>query len=148
MYVDTHGPATPVATAGDAGSAPRAVRGRRLTRRTKLFGIGVAACISIGLAGLIPSAAMAFGESYGGGTICGSNCYVQSAGAHTFKLNEGLAGSGKPKLACQLFNSNGANVVEHGAGYCIVTYFGGQFVWARVYNQGGTSVSVFGFAET
>jgi hypothetical protein len=122
--------------------------GRRLSGRVRRRAVIVVGCLSAGVAGLLPASAMAFSEFYGGGTICGSNCYVQSAGAHTFKFNEGFAGSGKPKLACQLFNSNGANVVEHGAGYCIVSYFGGQFVWARVYNQGGTSVSVSGFAET
>ena len=133
---------------GQGISAVGGNRGGGFTSRTRRGVIATAGCLAIGVAGLVPSAASAFSEFYGGGTICGSNCYVQSAGAHTFNLNEGLAGSGKPKLACQLFNSNGANAVEHGAGYCIVSYFGGQFVWARVYNQGGISVAVQGFAET
>jgi hypothetical protein len=93
-------------------------------------------------------AAFAFSEGYGGGEICGSNCYIQSGGAHTFYFNEGGSGSGSPYLACQLFNSANANEVSHGYGYCDVYYFGGEYVWARVYNQSGGSHAVSGYAET
>jgi hypothetical protein len=92
--------------------------------------------------------ASAFSEGYGGHEICGSNCYIQSAGAHTFIYNEGLALSGEPYLACQLFNSENADAVSHGYGYCDVYYFGGEYVTARVYNQSGSSHPVAGYAET
>jgi hypothetical protein len=41
-----------------------------------------------------------------------------------------------------------ANFSEFYGGYCNIAYFGGQFVWARGYNQSGTSWVVSGFAET
>lgn len=94
------------------------------------------------------SAAATFSEFYGGGSLCGSNCYIQSAGAHTFVLNEGFSNSGSPRLACQLFNSKSVNEVSHGNGLCSVFYFGGQFVWGRVYNQSGSTYVVTGYAET
>jgi hypothetical protein len=101
------------------------------------------------LGALFPSGALAaFEEFYGGGSICGSNCYVQSAGAHTFNYNEGFSQSGTPALACQLFNSGGTNEVTHGGGFCSEGYFGGQYVWARVYNQSGSSHVVTGYAQT
>jgi hypothetical protein len=92
------------------------------------------------------SVAFAFSESYGGYSICGSNCYIQSGGAHTFYFNEGGA-AGSPYLACQLFNG-GHNEVSHGYGYCDVFYGGGEYVWARVYNQSGSAHAVGGYAET
>jgi hypothetical protein len=95
-----------------------------------------------------PPAAATFSEYYGGGSLCGSNCYIQSGGAHTFVINEGWSGSGSPKLACQLFNTKNANEVAHGGGYCAVFYFGGELVTARVYNQSGSTYVVTGFAET
>jgi hypothetical protein len=73
---------------------------------------------------------------------------IQSAGAHTFNFNEGGSLEGSPALACQLFNSGGVNEVTHSAGYCTVSYFGGAYVWARVYNQSGSTFRVAGFAET
>jgi hypothetical protein len=94
------------------------------------------------------TAAASFSEYYGGGSLCGSNCYFQSAGAHTFVLNEGWSETGKPTLACQLFNSKSANEVEHGDGFCIAYYFGGEYVWARTYNQSGATYVVTGYAET
>jgi hypothetical protein len=92
-------------------------------------------------------AALAFSESYGPATV-GNNGWIQSGGAHTFKFNEG-AGSNGGQLACQLFNSSGGvNVVTHGNGACAETYGGGQFVWARVYNESGVTETIAGFAET
>lgn len=92
------------------------------------------------------TAASAFSESYGDYSI-GNNGYVQSAGAHTFVFNVG-AGSTGGRLACQLFNSKGANEVGHGDGSCSVFYGGGEYVWARVYNETGGSETVGGEAET
>lgn len=89
-----------------------------------------------------------FSEFYGNYAICGSNCYIQSANAHTFALDEDWTGSGTPALACQLFNQKGVDEVSHGGGFCNVGYFGGQFVWARGYNQSGATWVVKGFAET
>jgi len=95
---------------------------------------------------MMAAVALAFSEQYGFYEI-GNNGYVQSAGAHTFTLNFG-AGSNGGRLACQLFNSKGANEVAHGNGSCGVSYGGGQFVWARVYNESGVSETVGGEAET
>lgn len=116
------------------------------TRRGRLavFASCVAATLAVALSSA--SAASAFSESYGGSEICGSNCYIQSGG-HTFIFNEGSSG-GSPALACQLFNTGGANEVTHGSGYCDVYYFGGEYVVGRVYNQSGKSHVVYGFAET
>lgn len=115
------------------------------TRRVTVLAISLAATFALALGSA--SAASAFSESYGGYEICGSNCYIQSGGAHTFYFNEGGSGSGSPYLACQLFNG-GHNEVSHGYGYCDVYYFGGEYVWARVYNQSGTSHAVGGYAGT
>ncbi len=93
-------------------------------------------------------ASAAFSEYFGGGSLCGSNCYIESAGAHTFVLDEGWSSTGSPQLACQLFNSSGANEVAHGNGYCDVSYFGGAYVHGRVYNQSGKTFTVTGYAET
>ena len=90
-------------------------------------------------------AASAFSESYGFYAI-GNNGYVQSANAHTFRFNDG-GGSNGGKLACQLFNGT-VNEVSHGNGSCTVFYGGGQFVWARVYNESGSTETVGGEAET
>ena len=108
----------------------------------------IIAAVVAALAGslVMATAALAFSEQYGFYSI-GNNGYIQSAGAHTFKLNFGV-GTNKGQLACQLFNSKGANEVEHGNGSCGVSYMGGQFVWARVYNQSGVSETVGGEAET
>jgi hypothetical protein len=73
-----------------------------------------------------------------------ANCYVQSAGAHTFYFNEGISRSGEPYLACQLFNTINANAVSHGYGYCDVYYGGGEYVTARVYNQSGSGHVISG----
>jgi len=112
-------------------------------RSTKLLTALLAALV-IALA--TAASALAFSEQYGFYSI-GNNGYVQSAAAHTFKLNFGV-GSNGGRLACQLFNSKGANEVEHGNGSCGVSYGGGQFVWARVYNQSGVAETVGGEAET
>jgi hypothetical protein len=116
--------------------------------RARLTALATCIAAAFVLALSTAGAAFAFSESYGGGEICGSNCYIQSGGAHTFYFNEGGSGSGSPYLACQLFNSANANEVSHGYGYCDVYYFGGEYVWARVYNQSGTSHAVGGHAET
>ena len=120
---------------------------RKLLRaRLTVLAICIAAAFVTALS--TAGAAFAFSEGYGGGEICGSNCYIQSGGAHTFYFNEGASASGSPYLACQLFNSANANEVSHGYGYCDVYYGGGEYVWARVYNQSGTSHAVGGYAET
>jgi hypothetical protein len=114
--------------------------------RTRLV-ILLAALASLLVAGLgMAAQAWAFSESYGNYEI-GNNGYVQSANAHTFLTNTG-AGSTGGRLACQLFNSNGANEVTHGNGSCSVFYGGGEYVWARVYNETGGTETVSGFAET
>jgi len=103
----------------------------------------LAAALAVGLS--TAAAASAFSESYGFYAI-GNNGYVQSKNAHTFKFNTG-AGSNGGRLACQLFNGT-VNEVGHGNGGCGVFYGGGQFVWARVYNQSGVTETVGGEAET
>jgi hypothetical protein len=93
------------------------------------------------------SAAWAFNEPYGNYEV-GNGGYVQSAGAHTFYYTNGGASVGGT-LACQLFQKAGSvNNVEHGNGACTVTYFGGEFVWARVYNEAGISQVIAGEAGT
>jgi hypothetical protein len=113
------------------------------TRRAILL----AAVVSLLLTGLATAAqAWAFSEAYGFYEI-GNNGYVQSANAHSFITNAG-AGSTGGRLACQLFNSKGANEVTHGNGACSVFYGGGEYVWARVYNETGATETVGGEAET
>jgi len=113
-------------------------------RRPTVLAISLAAACVLALS--TAGAASAFSEGYGGYSICGSNCYIQSGNAHTFYFNEGSS-TGSPYLACQLFNG-GHNEVSHGYGYCDVYYFGGEYVTARVYNQSGTSHVVGGYAGT
>jgi hypothetical protein len=108
----------------------------------------LATLVALSAGAALPSSALAFNEYFGGGSLCGSNCYIQSGGAHTFILDEGWSSSGSPALACQLFNEKGVNEVTHGGGYCNVGYFGGAYVWARVYNQSGGGYTVTGYAET
>ena len=112
--------------------------------RIALLAVTVTSVMAVGLTSA--SAASAFFESYGGFEV-GNNGFVQSAGAHTFALNFG-GGHTTGRLACQLFNSKGANNVEHGNGACSVFYGGGEFVWARVYNESGASEVIAGEAET
>jgi hypothetical protein len=117
--------------------------------RLRVVATTVAAGVVGVAAAMFPAGASAtFSESYGGYAICGGNCYIQSANAHTFALNEDWTTSGSPALACQLFNRSGVNEVSHGGGFCNVGYFGGRFVWARGYNQSGATWVVHGFAET
>jgi hypothetical protein len=107
----------------------------------------IAALVSLLLAGLGTAAqAWAFSETYGFYEI-GNNGYIQSANAHTFITNVGVGGT-SGRLACQLFNSKGVNEVSHGNGSCSVFYGGGEFVWARVYNQTGVTETVGGEAAT
>jgi hypothetical protein len=123
-------------------------KGERVTSllRTRPV-ILLAALASLLLAGLGTAAqASAFSETYGFYEIA-NNGYVQSANAHTFLTNAG-AGSTGGRLACQLFNSKNANEVAHGNGSCSVFYGGGEFVWARVYNETGATEQVGGVAET
>jgi hypothetical protein len=109
--------------------------------------MAAAICVAGAVALWSAPAALAFAESYGPATV-GNNGYIQSGGAHTFKQNEG-AGSNGGRLACQLFNyGGGANEVSHGNGYCLVFYGGGQFVWARVYNESGVTETIEGYAST
>jgi hypothetical protein len=114
--------------------------------RARLTVLAICVTAAFVLALSTAGAASAFSEYYGDYEICGSNCYIQSGGAHTFYFNEGGSG-GSPYLACQLFNG-GHNEVSHGYGYCAVYYGGGEYVWGRVYNQSGTSHVVGGYAET
>jgi hypothetical protein len=124
-------------------------RRAHIATRTRVGSLLATGCLALMMAAILPGTALAsFSESYGGGSLCGSNCYIQSAGSHTFILNEGSSTAGSPALACQLFNSKGANEVSHGNGFCEVFYFGGAFVAARVYNQSGKTFNVGGFAET
>jgi hypothetical protein len=118
---------------------------RRLLR-TRVTLVAAALLSAAALSMTAASAASAFSEAYGFYEV-GNNGYVQSAGAHTFWWNNGAAGKGGT-LACQLFNSKGANNVEHGNGGCTVTYFGGEYVWARVYNEAGKSQLIGGEAGT
>lgn len=90
--------------------------------------------------------AAAFKEQYGFVSV-GNEGFVQSGGAHSFVFNTG-AGENGGRLACQLFNNKGANEVTHGNGVCSVFYGGGEFVWARVYNQSGATQVIGGEAET
>jgi len=120
---------------------------RERSIRTRAAAVGAALlsvlAVSLGTA----SAASAFSESFGFYEV-GNNGFVQSAGAHTFYRNSG-AGSNGGRLACQLFQKEGSvNEVEHGNGGCTVLYFGGAFVWARVYNESGVSEVIGGEAET
>jgi hypothetical protein len=90
------------------------------------------------------------------GTICGSNCYLQSSGeAHTFDIAESFAGRGV-RMACSLINS-GESYTEHshqalnGTEYCLERLsFNNTFdyLWGRVYNQAGFSAFVDGYATT
>jgi len=118
----------------------------RRSFRTRATVVAAALLSALALGMTTASAASAFSESYGFYEV-GNGGYVQSAGAHTFWLNNGAAGTGGT-LACQLFNHAKANNVEHGSGACTVTYFGGEFVWARVYNQAGFGQRIGGEAET
>jgi hypothetical protein len=113
------------------------------TRLSKAAAAVVAGC---GVAVAVAPLAFAFSEGYGPATV-GNNGWIQSGGAHTFAFNEG-AGSNGGRLACQLFNGKGVNEVTHGNGVCAEVYGGGQFVWARVYNESGVTERIAGFAET
>ncbi len=115
-----------------------------LSRHGSRTAAALAGVIAVLLA--LAPAALAFSEGYGPATV-GNGGWVQSAGAHTFIENEG-GGSNGGRLACQLFNSKGVNEVAHGNGFCIATYGGGAFVWARVYNESGVSETISGFAVT
>ena len=123
-------------------------KGERVTSQLRARPvILIAALVSLLLAGLGTAAqAWAFSETYGFYAIA-NNSYVQSASAHTFIGNAG-SGSTGGRLACQLFNSKGVNEVSHGNGACSVFYGGGEFVWARVYNQTGVTETVGGEAST
>jgi len=114
------------------------------TRRLAVMATSLLAAVAVALS--TASAAAAFSEAYGFEQV-GNNGYIQSAGAHTFIVNYGGAGVGGT-LACQLFNHNGVNNVEHGSGGCTVTYLGGAYVWARVYNEAGFTQLIGGEAQT
>jgi hypothetical protein len=120
----------------------------RKSLRVRLAALAASVVASLLLSLATAGAASAFSESYGGYEICGSNCYIQTAAGHTFDVNEGASRSGEPYLACQLFNTGNANEVAHGYGYCVVFYFGGEYVVGRVYNQSGSPHVISGYAET
>lgn len=94
--------------------------------------------------------ALAYNEVYGGYNICGepTQCYVESSAAHTFDYNTGQAGNTGNYIACSLLNHSGVDVVTHGYFTCVVTYYGGQYVWARVYNESSGTAWVSGGATT
>jgi hypothetical protein len=118
----------------------RSIRARVTLLATSIFS---AAVLTVTTA----SAASAFSEGYGNVEV-GNGGFIQSGGAHTFRWNDG-GGTHSGTLACQLFQKEGSvNEVEHGNGACTVSYFGGQFVWARVYNQAGVSQRLVGEAGT
>jgi hypothetical protein len=117
-----------------------------MKRIAKAFGLCIAASLTVMCFGA--AQAPAYYEYYGQYNICGSGCYVQSSGAHTFYYNSGQSELTSTRLACQLRNDSGVNNVSHGFGNCSVTYSGGQYVWARVYNQSGGTDFVGGFATT
>lgn len=114
--------------------------------RASLLGAGVA----LGLL-ILPSSASAYDEYYGFQNVCGGGCYIESSGAHTFNRNYGFPNGYATSLACQLFNHEGTvNKVGHGTGGCAVGWDGGQYVWARVYNQNppGFTDYIYGWALT
>jgi hypothetical protein len=119
---------------------------RERSIRAHLAVIATALLSAVALSMTTASAASAFSESYGFYEV-GNNGFVQSTGAHTFFWNNGAANKGGT-LACQLFNHEGTNEVEHGNGGCTVFYYGGKFVWARVYNESGGSQVIGGEAGT
>jgi len=121
-------------------------KGWRMHRRRRVRLALVTTLVALGIGLVAAPAAFAFSEQYGFVAV-GNNGFVQSAGAHTFIFNTG-AGETGGRLACQLFNSKGANEVTHGNGACAVAYGGGEFVWARVYNQSGATEVIGGEAET
>jgi hypothetical protein len=114
--------------------------------RARVMVVGAALLSAMALSMSAASAASAFSESYGFYEV-GNDGYVQSGGAHTFWWNDGAASIGGT-LACQLFNHEGVNNVEHGSGGCTVLYYGGAYVWGRVYNEAGKSQVIGGEAET
>lgn len=115
----------------------------RKQRRARFALLSVLVALGAGL--VAAQSALAFSEQYGFVKV-GNNGYVQSGGAHTFLFNTGV-GENNGKLACQLFNSK-VNEVGHGNGACTIAYGGGEFVWARVYNQSGVTEVIGGEAET
>jgi hypothetical protein len=118
---------------------------RSLGNRVTLLAALALGVVALGMT--TASAASAFSETYGNFEISNGG-FIQSAGAHTFTFNNGGA-TKAGTLACQLFQKEGSvNEVEHGNGACTVTYFGGQFVWARVYDQAGGPRVVAGEAGT
>jgi len=105
----------------------------------------VAVAVAIGAA--LPAVASAYQDNYGDYNICGNNCYIETHAAHTFYVNTGHSVGMATYLACQLFQKAGSvNVVRHGYHDCLVDYYGGQYVWGRVYNQTGFTDRVAGSA--
>ncbi len=92
------------------------------------------------------ASAFKFEETYGFRNVAPSG-YIQSAGAHTFKSNSGVATNGNPYMACQLYNGN-SNVVAHGSGSCDVGFAFTEYVWARVYNESSGTYYFYGYAHT
>jgi hypothetical protein len=120
-----------------------------LLSRARLATLAMMASAAVAVGAAVPAGASAsFAEFYGGYSICGSNCYIQSEGAHTFYYNEALAKGGSPYMACQLTNFGSVNEVTHGYGTCYEYYFGAAYVWARAYNKGGNYYAVIGYATT
>lgn len=121
----------------------------RLIPSTTFQSRGRAVAVAVLCAGalslLTAASAFAFSEIYGNFVENGG--FAQSAGAHSFVVNDG-AGGQAGTIACQLFNHSGVNEVTHGNQACAVGYGGGQFVWARVYNEIGKSETVAGEAIT
>lgn len=92
---------------------------------------GLAAAASFSYAAV----AQALTETYGGYSICGSNCYIQAPlPAHTYVYNRGSI-QDSAYVACQLFNNSGYNNVRHGYGLCSNDAPSLPYKFARVYNQ-------------
>jgi hypothetical protein len=112
-------------------------------RQIRLYILAAAVAASL----ICTSSAAAYSDFYGG-WVC-SGCYAESSGAHTFNDNYGDSIGSATYLACQLFNHVGtANVVTHAYQHCRVRYFGGAYVWARVYVQSAFGDNVGGSAFT
>jgi hypothetical protein len=132
----------------------RAVQCSRMSSADRHFAhrVGTTLVALVAVALVIPAVAFAsYKEDYGPQTICGSpsgNCYISTAGAHTFVANVGQSVGTSTYLACQLFNGAGVNVVGHGYQVCTTSYPGGQYLWARVYNESAFSDTVAGEART
>lgn len=130
---------------------PQTVRaGSRRARGRGPFATAASTAVAGAVAAILAytATAFAFTDGYGGYNICGSNCYIQSSGAHSFVFNRGAIQDGA-YIACQLFNHAGTyNHVTHGYGLCQQSAPSSPYKWARVYNQSGVTRVTSGTANT